>query len=962
MASFLASQRSTGRPIDSTWINDLQELAPDFGPLSHIDKRRRAAAASGVVPPLPPSAAPTPVRPEAVPSASTFQFAVPLARSPSSTGSQTSLAAEASPPPSLTPVNPGSPPANRKSLRGAVAPFGPPTMPWYNGGTVNRQQGQQQQQPQQQQQNFGGTPMTATQSGPGSSYNGQAGQQQHANGNADTALVWPALHLHPMNDTFVPKQISLAPPGPHNRVKIGRQTNAKTAPHPSNGYFDSKVLSRMHAEVWCQDGKMYIKDVKSSNGTFINGERLSAEAQESDIFELHNEDLVEFGIDIVGDDNKTIIHHKVACRVYLVLTAEEALAMRNDFANMYRSGSNGGVQNGPMGGAGSGPAGEGGLRRGKGSMSFDHILGRLQMELQKSREDGAALGSLGSTISDMHESMSGNAGLPPMSEPPYPGMVPSLNRDGEQQQQQQGVGEAPSTAAIEALQTQLAETQSSLTNHVDKVKALETMLAEHEAIKAEVGSIKSQMDVLANVRTQQHQAPTLEQIRLATGDDGRKSSAQEDSDFDDGASMTSLGTITPDADVGDAPRGNDEIEDMDMSDEDDHVGPRAPPDLPPGVSQVPREVEPSTRSTSSSSSSIEERLQTQNKALVTRLEALESQLEEALSFGRTLQSQHSLATAAVKTLEDRVQSLEQDVSGSLKSAAASSVSSRAVENSEPAVTIPHSKISEVLEGRFSEWKETIEAGWKQEKRDWEEEREKLKRVIEAWDLANGKLEEQAEHQVALGSASMDSSSSRDSISTSVDVPGGLAGSSSSASSSSAAGNNPRRRASKSAKRRAAKRHLNPTLRALLYKSLHNEGIGEEEDGSDSDEAGALSPRSASSSSSHQLAEGSSTSSASSSTTMGKNTAASFLSGGSRFSSNRSGSSAVTTPDENDGHHLSGGPFGSHSAKRGTTPGGSKNNKAVTYPFDSPAQAISTLSAVTVVAVGLAWVTLGREAK
>lgn len=90
----------------------------------------------------------------------------------------------------------------------------------------------------------------------GGSAMGQGGAGMQSD--AMSGLVYPALHLHPLNDTFAPKQISLAPPGPHNRVKIGRQTNVKTMPHPSNGYFDSKVLSRMHAEVWCQDGKVRV--------------------------------------------------------------------------------------------------------------------------------------------------------------------------------------------------------------------------------------------------------------------------------------------------------------------------------------------------------------------------------------------------------------------------------------------------------------------------------------------------------------------------------------------------------------------------------------------------------------------------------------------------------------------------------------------------------------------------------
>ena len=63
----------------------------------------------------------------------------------------------------------------------------------------------------------------------------------------------PALYLYPLNDSFIPKHIHL-PPGQH--VKIGRQTNAKTTPGERNGFFDSKVLSRQHAEVWAEKGKV----------------------------------------------------------------------------------------------------------------------------------------------------------------------------------------------------------------------------------------------------------------------------------------------------------------------------------------------------------------------------------------------------------------------------------------------------------------------------------------------------------------------------------------------------------------------------------------------------------------------------------------------------------------------------------------------------------------------------------
>lgn len=42
----------------------------------------------------------------------------------------------------------------------------------------------------------------------------------------------------------------------NEQVKIGRQTNSKTVPGERNAYFDSKVLSRTHAEIWEQSGKV----------------------------------------------------------------------------------------------------------------------------------------------------------------------------------------------------------------------------------------------------------------------------------------------------------------------------------------------------------------------------------------------------------------------------------------------------------------------------------------------------------------------------------------------------------------------------------------------------------------------------------------------------------------------------------------------------------------------------------
>ncbi|KAI1263858.1 hypothetical protein F5Y18DRAFT_118179 [Xylariaceae sp. FL1019] len=122
------------------------------------------------------------------------------------------------------------------------------------------------------------------------------------------------LYLLSLNGTFERKTISV--PFSPDILRIGRQTNAKTVPTPINGFFDSKVLSRQHAEIWAdRQGKVWIRDVKSSNGTFVNGTRLSQENRESEPHELQTGDHLELGIDIVSEDQKTVVHHKVAAKV-----------------------------------------------------------------------------------------------------------------------------------------------------------------------------------------------------------------------------------------------------------------------------------------------------------------------------------------------------------------------------------------------------------------------------------------------------------------------------------------------------------------------------------------------------------------------------------------------------------------------------------------------------------------------
>jgi len=59
--------------------------------------------------------------------------------------------------------------------------------------------------------------------------------------------------------------------------------------------------------------QVYIRDLKSSNGTFLNGRRLSAESVESDPFILNQNDSLEFGIDIMDENGSCKSSNPLMC-------------------------------------------------------------------------------------------------------------------------------------------------------------------------------------------------------------------------------------------------------------------------------------------------------------------------------------------------------------------------------------------------------------------------------------------------------------------------------------------------------------------------------------------------------------------------------------------------------------------------------------------------------------------------
>ncbi|KAI9323345.1 hypothetical protein BX666DRAFT_47398 [Dichotomocladium elegans] len=85
---------------------------------------------------------------------------------------------------------------------------------------------------------------------------------------------------------------------PGEVFKIGRYSDRNAAADRLS--FKSKVVSRSHAELWAQDGKVYLRDIGSSSGTFVNRARLSPAGQWSAPQEIRDGDIVQFGVDYQG--------------------------------------------------------------------------------------------------------------------------------------------------------------------------------------------------------------------------------------------------------------------------------------------------------------------------------------------------------------------------------------------------------------------------------------------------------------------------------------------------------------------------------------------------------------------------------------------------------------------------------------------------------------------------------------
>ena len=424
----------------------------------------------------------------------------------------------------------------------------------------------------------------------------------------------------------------------------------------------------------------------------------------TDLILRANPTCQEFGIDIVSDDSKTIVHHKVAAKVFLVMNQEDAAASSrcvpsspvsdlkivltvplrppSEFNNWYRH-------------AGEQPIQRRGPKQpsqNSNGLSFEHVLSRLQGELQKSRDTSTNLGDLTSTLNEVQDTLGGGAPppLPPFPHPSRGGAPPPSSYQPMSGINGGGGGKDAHAQSIAALQSQLNETQSSLAGHVGKIRDLEGLLAEHDVIKREVGSLRTQMESLLRLRAAAPSAPPTT--------NGRESpvaamldSQEDDSDDDDSASVSSVGTVR--------------ISTAEQRAISSRSGPNG--HLPSANGKSGSLPSSSSFPPSASASlAVDLALQEQNAKLAARLEALSAELDEATKLGQTLRSQHAEASLTIRALEARIQGLEKAVEGASDDAA---------------------------EARWRGWRDAFEESWNKERASWDVEREKLRGAVREWE-------------------------------------------------------------------------------------------------------------------------------------------------------------------------------------------------------------------------------------
>jgi len=117
-------------------------------------------------------------------------------------------------------------------------------------------------------------------------------------------------------------------------AKVGR-SHKDDRSDSGNCFFDCKVLSRAHAKFLFDEGKFYLVDTSSSNGSFVNNIRLSKCGEESKVTQVYTGDLIRFGSDVV-DKAKNVTQKCIVAKLKLFYPDGEECEGRPTSSRLFR--------------------------------------------------------------------------------------------------------------------------------------------------------------------------------------------------------------------------------------------------------------------------------------------------------------------------------------------------------------------------------------------------------------------------------------------------------------------------------------------------------------------------------------------------------------------------------------------------------------------------------------------------
>ena len=391
---------------------------------------------------------------------------------------------------------------------------------------------------------------------------------------------------------------------------------------------------------------------------------------------------------------------------------------------------------------------------GKSGLTFDHILSRLQGELQKSRETGAELHSLTTAMEDIHDTLGGalvrrlscllealidDFIIQPANLPSYPSTLPPVRPPQQQHTLPPDTHASPSSSepvplsTLGELQTQLHETQSMLASHIDKIRALEGALAEHEAMKREIGALREMME---------ERKRELE-VELRRDASRHHEDEQESEDIDDDA--RSIHTIIPH----ELERVVEEDEEQLRAEEEEdrrrrreELGrPRTPEPTGLGLTEDDYDVHHRDHDHGHNVHRSEQRSPSppshhpQESAIIDelsrRLAVLSERIESVLESDSHLQAEHAVARSTISDLVGKVSALEALVQATQGQVQAQQLTLNEVVQQQ---TSPgRMEERESLTTMLNEWKKSVEGQWSAVREEWSQERERLSRAREEWE-------------------------------------------------------------------------------------------------------------------------------------------------------------------------------------------------------------------------------------